>query len=78
MKNRLIWTVLYVGMAAGTGLSQDTKLKYEAPASQAAGEAFKAGTAAVARGDLKTAHAEFAKVVRLAPKVRRGTAHWAP
>lgn len=53
-------------------LSQDSKLSYDAPAIQTAGEAFKAGTAAATRGDLKTAHAEFAKVVRLAPKVAAG------
>jgi protein O-GlcNAc transferase len=70
--NRLILTVLLVGLAAPCALSQDSKLSYDAPAIQSAGEAFKAGAAAAARGDLKTAHADFAKVVRLAPKVAAG------
>src|SRR5882757_1686907 len=39
---------------------------------QSADAAFRAGYAAMAKGDLPHAHAEFAKVVRLVPKVAAG------
>ena len=39
---------------------------------QAADAAFRAGSEAYARNDLRTAHAEFAKLVRLAPGVAAG------
>ncbi len=38
----------------------------------AADTAFRAGSAAFERGDLRTAHAEFARVVRLAPAIAAG------
>src|SRR5258707_14113539 len=38
----------------------------------AAADAFKAGSEAMAQHDLASAHREFAKVVRLAPKVAAG------
>ena len=37
-----------------------------------ADEAFRAGSAAYLRNDLQTAHAQFAKLVQLAPKVAAG------
>ena len=44
-----------------------------ATGSQQAGELFQAGSKAYAAGDLKSAHADFAKLVRVAPRV--GAAH---
>src|ERR1700712_4938340 len=39
---------------------------------QSAGDAFRAGSSYFAQGDFAHAHAEFAKVVRLTPKVAAG------
>src|ERR1700759_3960942 len=61
-------------MQAQTG-NPDTKERTAAtPTSnlKAADAAFRAGSAAYQRNDLRTAHAEFAKLVKLAPTVAAG------
>jgi Flp pilus assembly protein TadD len=61
----LLWTALLQAEHRASTDPQQQSL-------HAAEEAFKAGSAAAAQHDLAVAHREFAKVVRLAPKVAAG------